>query len=275
MDSHIIDGKALGLKHEEALKQKVANLSKKPKVVSILVGDDPPSLLYTKMKQKKAQDIGIDFEYIHFPASENFENVSMTILKLNQDPYVSGIMVQLPLPKEFLGDKKTDDLLQTIDQKKDVDGLTGAGTFLPAAVKAVMSILSAEEIILKDKFAVVWGNSKLVGAPIAEQLRNRGALVSVITRDTPNKEQITKRADLVVCATGTAGILKGEMVKDRVVVIDVGTLVIEEDNDVPAQVLGDVDFESVSPKAFKITPVPGGVGPMTVVSLLENVVESV
>ncbi len=276
MYSKIIDGRALALKHEHALKVKVDSLNRQPKVVSILVGNDPPSLLYTKMKQKKASELFIDFEYIHFPKEEHFENVMMAIIKLNQDPYVSGIMVQLPLPREFLKEKSALDLLEKISPEKDVDGLTGQGPFLPAAVKAVLSILDEESVEIKDKFVVVWGNSRLVGAPIAEQLRKKGVLVSVITKDTQNKEQITQRADVVICATGSAGVLKEDMVKEGVVVIDVGTLVIEDElSDSPAKVLGDVDFESVSKKASKITPVPGGVGPMTVVSLLENVVESV
>lgn len=273
--NNVIDGKALSLKHELALKEKVKSLGITPRVVSILVGDDPASALYTKMKQKKASELGIDFEYLHFSTSESFETVVLSIIKLNQDPSAHGIMVQLPLPKEFLKGKVADDLIQKISPDKDVDGLTGNSKFLPAAVKAVMTILDEEDIDVRNKFAAVWGHSKLVGGPIAQQLRKKGGLVSVIVSDTPNKEQITNRADIVVCATGSAGILKGEMVKTGVVVIDVGTLVIEDEaSNNPAQVVGDVDFKSVSPKAYKITPVPGGVGPMTVISLLENVVEA-
>lgn len=275
MDPKIINGKALAQKREIELLEKINKLNIKPKVVSILIGDDPPSLLYTQMKQKKAAELGIDFQYIHLPKNEQFSNVSLMILKLNQEPTVNGIMIQLPLPKEFLQGKKADELLSQIDPKKDVDGLTGNSNFLPAAVKAVMTIIEEENIEVKGKFVAVLGTSKLVGMPIAQELKKRGALVSSINRETKNVSEITKRADLVVSATGVAKILTGEMVKEGVIVIDVGTLVIEDELKEPSNVVvGDVDFESVEPKASKITPVPGGVGPLTVISLMENTVEA-
>lgn len=274
--SNIIDGKAVAKKLEQRLTETVNQLKIKPKVVSILIGDDPPSVLYTNMKQKKAQEIGIDFQYMKFPEDIQFQDISLTLIKLNQDPTVNGIMVQLPLPEKFLGDRTTEQLLQIIDPKKDVDGLTGKSKFLPAAVQAVMSILDEENIEVKDKFAVVLGTSKLVGLPIADELKKRGAVVSSVNSKTPNMKQITSHADIIVSATGVAGILTGEMVKEGVVVIDVGTLVIEDKiDDSPKKVVGDVDFESVSKKAFKITPVPGGVGPVTVIALMQNVVKSV
>ncbi len=276
MDPKIIDGKKLAVVCEDRLKQEIKKLPKTPKVVSVLVGNDPPSLLYTQMKQKKAAELGIDFQYQRYPTNELFENVSMAVIKLNQDPSIDGIMVQLPLPKEFLRGRKADDLVSQIDPKKDVDGLTGQSDFLPAAVEAVLTILREEKIDISGKFAAVLGTSRLVGMPIASELKKLGALVSSVNRDTPNVTQITSRADIIVSATGVAGILKGDTVKDGVVVIDVGTLVIEDElDDSPPKVVGDVDFESVLPKASKITPVPGGVGPLTVISLMENVVKSV
>lgn len=267
----IINGKTLAAKRELELFEKIKQLNIKPKVVSILIGDDPPSLLYTQMKQKKAAELGIDFQYVHLPKNEQFSNVSLMILKLNKDPEVSGIMIQLPLPKEFLQGKKAEELLSQIDSKKDVDGLTGKSEFLPAAVKAVMTIIEEENIEVKGKFVAVLGTSKLVGMPIAEELNKKGALVSSINRETPNVKEITTRADVIVSATGVAKLLTGDMVKTGVIVIDVGTLVIEDELKEPSTVVvGDVDFESVEPKVSKITPVPGGVGPLTVISLMEN-----
>lgn len=272
---NIIDGKALALKHQQFLQEKITKLGIRPKIVSILVGDDPASVLYTQMKQKKASQLGIDFDYIRYSSQDRFEDIAMAIVKLNQDRAVSGIMVQLPLPKDFLGDRSAEDLLQRINPEKDVDGLTKNSPFLPAAVRAVMSILEDENIELKGKFAAVLGMSRLVGLPIANELKKHGAIVSSINSQTPNIEQITSRADVIISATGKPRILTGNMVKNGVVVIDVGTLVIEDElSETPKQVIGDVDFESVFKKASKITPVPGGVGPMTVISLLENVVEA-
>lgn len=276
MDEKIIDGKKIALKRQEELVTKVKQLGKTPTVVSIIVGDDPPSLLYTKMKQKKAQEVGINFQYMHFPSTEDFSQVGMTIIKLNQDITVDGVMVQLPLPKEFLGERSSDQLLQMINPVKDVDGLTGQGKFLPAAVKAVMTIINEEQIPVNNRFVAVLGSSKLVGLPITEELKRRGARVMNTNSQTPHIASITKQADLIVSATGVENLLTGNMVKQGVVVIDVGTLVIEDQlsEDGEKKVVGDVDFESVYPKATKITPVPGGVGPLTVISLMENVVQA-
>lgn len=275
MDDKIIDGKKIALKQEERLKEKLKSLGKKPKVVSVLIGDDPASLLYTQMKQKKAQDLGIDFQFIHFPETVNFSEVGLTIVKLNQDPQVNGVMIQLPLPENFLQDKKAEELLNLINPKKDVDGLTENSRFLPAAVKAVMTILEEEGVNIKGKFVVVLGTSRLIGMPIAREVKKQGALVSSCNKGTPNINDITKRADILISATGAAGLVTGDMVKDGVIVIDVGTLVIEDELKEPSiKVLGDVDFGTVVKKASKITPVPGGVGPVTVVSLMENVTEA-
>lgn len=274
-DPKIIDGRKIARKREALLKQKVTGLSVKPKVVSLLIGDDPASVLYTRMKQKKASEIGISFEFVQFSSDEDFSIVAYTIIKLNQDKTVHGIMIQLPLPASFLQGKMVDQLLTLIDFAKDVDGLTGKGVFLPAAVLAVMVILDEERIDIQGKFAVVMGTSKLVGLPIAKELKKRGALVSSCNSKTANIRQIIEKADILVSATGKFGLVTGEMVKEGVVVIDVGTLVIEDqlEQNPTSKVIGDVDFASVYPKASKITPVPGGVGPVTVISLLENVVD--
>lgn len=280
-DPKIINGKALAKKREEKLESRIKKLESRVKVVSILIGDDPSSLLYTQMKQKKAHKLGIDFDFEQFPEDTDFEVIAGVIKGLNEDSSVTGIMVQLPLPKKFLENHKTHELLDLIDPKKDIDGLTTSSPFQTAAVVAVFNILEEEGIELKNKNAVVVGTSDLIGKPIAKGLEERGAKITSVNRTTQNKEEIYKNADILISATGVPNLIKGEMVKEGVVVIDVGVMVIEE----PAEsdsgqarmtgVVGDVEFESVYPKASKITPVPGGVGPMTVVALMENAVKAV
>jgi methylenetetrahydrofolate dehydrogenase (NADP+)/methenyltetrahydrofolate cyclohydrolase len=181
-------------------------------------------------------------------------------------------MVQLPLPKEFLQGRDEKELLKFIDSQKDVDGLNYAhkpSTFVPAAVKAVISVLEDENISVENKKVVVVGASDLVGKPVSEELKKMGAEVTVIDSKTEDVKEKTLEADILISATGVPGLITGEMVKVGVIVIDVGA------EKVDGKVVGDVDFESVEPKASRITPVPGGVGPMTVISLMENVVEAI
>ncbi len=265
----VIDGRKLAFKHQQKVAEKISKLNVRPKMVSLLIGSDPPSVLYTNMKQKKAEEVGIDFKPIRIPVTEKFENVANLIDELNRDPEINGIMIQLPIPGEFLNGHKSDALLNLIDGKKDVDGLTNKGKFLPAVVRAVMEILEDEGVELRGKNAVVLGASKLVGKPIFEELTQKNAIAVICEKNTPNQKEIIKQADILVCATGVVHLVKGDMVKKGVVVIDVGA---EKIND---KVLGDVDFTSVAPKASKITPVPGGVGPMTVICLMENVADAV
>ena len=267
--NNIIDGRKLAKEHQEKVKKKLAKLKITPKVVSILIGDDPPSVLYTGMKQKKALEVGIDFQPIRIPATENYEKVLDLINQLNDDPKVNGIMIQLPIPEEFLRGHKKEEILNLIDGKKDVDGLTDKDIFLPAVVRAVMEILQDEKVKLDGVNAVVLGASKLVGQPVARELEKKGAIVTVCDKSTPNQNEITKKADIIVSATGVAHLVRGDMVKDGVVIVDVGA---EKIND---KIVGDVEFATVAPKASKITPVPGGVGPMTVICLMENAADSV
>lgn len=264
----IIDGKKLAAQHERLLAAKIKKLKTKPKVVSILVGEDPASVLYSQMKQKKAQELGISFALKSFPENAHFDEIAEEIKKLNKDRQVSGIMVQLPLPKKFLGENQPEDLLRLINPKKDVDGLTGKGKSLPAAVKAVLSILDDEKIKVSGADVTIIGASQLVGLPLAKQLEKKRAKVSVCDINTSNLREQTLRADILISAAGEPDLVIGKMVKDGAVVIDVGISKID------GKIAGDVDFESVSEKASKITPVPGGVGPMTIISLMENVTEA-
>ena len=262
----VIDGRAIAARRQGRLQKKLKRLRVMANVVSILVGDDPPSVLYTHIKRKKAQELGIQFTPLGFAETSPFATVANAIAKLNQDPTVTGVMVQLPLPKRFLGNRPEHDLLKLIDPKKDVDGLTGHGKYPCAAVAAVLSILQEEHVVVRGKQVVVLGASDLVGKPVAAQLVKRGGMVQMCDRQTENIAQKTRQADILISATGSPGLVTGKMVKRGVVVIDIGA------EKVNGKVVGDVDFASVAPKASKITPVPGGVGPVTVISLMENAV---
>lgn len=268
-DQKNIDGKKLAAERVESLRREIAKLPIQPKIVSIIVGDDAPSLLYTNIKEKKAQEIGIAFQSKFFSADAPFEEVATFIEQQSGDPSVNGILVQLPVPESSLQGRAINELLEKIVAEKDIDGLRKDSPFLPAAVVAVLSILKDEKITVAGKNIAVLGASDLVGKPVARELTKMGGLVYVCDINTPNLRAITLEADIIISATGTPGLVIGKMVKDGVVVIDVGSEKVGE------KVLGDVDFNSVYPKVSKITPVPGGVGPMTVVSLLENVVKSV
>jgi methylenetetrahydrofolate dehydrogenase (NADP+)/methenyltetrahydrofolate cyclohydrolase len=269
MDPKIIDGRKLAKAHEEKLAQKIKKLKAKPKIVSFLVGDDPSSVLYSNLKQKKAVELGIGFELLHFPESINFKEIKNKIEKLNNDRSITGIMIQLPLPDKFLRSHQAEKLLETIDFKKDVDGLKKNSLCLPAVVEAILSIIKDENIKVVNKKCVVIGASDLVGKPVAQELEKLGATVDVCDSKTDSLKEKTLGADIIVSATGVPGLVKGDMVKEGVAIIDVGA------EKVNGKVVGDVDFESVYPKAAKITPVPGGVGPMTVISLMENIVKLV
>ncbi|MFA5933503.1 MAG: bifunctional 5,10-methylenetetrahydrofolate dehydrogenase/5,10-methenyltetrahydrofolate cyclohydrolase [Microgenomates group bacterium] len=264
----IIDGRKLALLRQQKLEEEIKTLSKTPKVVSFLIGEDAPSVLYTNIKQKKAEEIGINFEAIRLPVETEFEEVAKKINELNDDSSVDGIMVQLPMPEEFLKGKEEHDLLELIDGEKDVDGLTSKGKFLSATVRSVISILEDEGISVSGKKVVVVGASDLVGKPVAGELKKMGADVVICDSKTTRLQGETLEAQILISATGVPGLIKGDMVKEGVIVIDVGA------EKVDGKVVGDVDFESVASKSSRITPVPGGVGPMTVISLMENVVEA-
>lgn len=263
----IIDGKKLAKKREDRLKQKIESLKLKPKVVSILIGNDPPSILYTSMKQKKAKDVGINFLPLKFSIKADFNAVKKKILELNSDMAINGIMIQLPIPKDFLKSHNSSELTEAIDPKKDIDGLTSKRLVPPAAAKASLQILEDMKVEIKNKDAVVLGASELVGKPMGKLLKEKGARVIVCNSKTEDIEQKTKSADLIVCATGKPGILTGDMVSKGVVIIDIGAEKID------GKFVGDADFKTVSKKASLITPVPGGVGPMTVIALMENILK--
>ena len=269
----ILDGKNLRDKIFENLKQRLNNMSEKPTLAVILVGDDPASQIYVKNKKKTAENLGINSIVINYP-SDIPENVLLDKIKeLNNDNKITAILVQLPLPKHI--DKFK--IIDAIAPEKDVDGLTpynsgklfsGEEPYVyPCTPKGILLLLDEYNIELEGKHVVVIGRSNLVGKPVAQMLLNRNATVTMCHSHTKNLSDITKTADIVVSAVGK-NIIGEKMLKSDCVVVDVG---IFKDNN--GKICGDVDFASASKIAAYISPVPGGVGPMTIASLMFNTVE--
>lgn len=272
MMSKIIDGKKISLEVKEKLKNEISALVKKPTLVVISVGDDPASKVYVKQKEKCAQYVGIN--YIHLNYDQIEENILLSkIEELNNDNSINGIIVQLPLPK-YLDSAQ---IVNAISPQKDVDGLSyiNAGKLLnnerclvSCTPKGIMYLLENEKIDLEGKNVVVIGRSILVGKPMMNLLINANATVTLCHSRTKEIEKITKKADVLIVAIGKKHFIKKDMVKRGSVIIDVGI------NRVDGKLYGDVDYDDVYDKVKKITPVPGGVGPMTVVMLMSNVLES-
>ena len=270
----IIDGKMLALEVREKLRQEIKQKGLKPRLAVVLVGDNEASQIYVRNKRKAAEDIGLECEVHHLPAESTFEQVADLVKSLNANPKVNGIIVQMPLPQHLNGDK----ILRLIDEHKDVDGfgLHNAGLLMqnqPSAMvaatpKGVLEMLRSTGIQLAGKHAVIIGRSNIVGRPLAALLLNQDCTVTVVHTLTKNIAEITKQADIVVAACGCPKLVKASWVKDGAVVIDVGI------NRLDNHLCGDVDFDEVAPKAAFISPVPGGVGPMTIAMLLENTVEA-
>jgi len=263
----IFDGKEFARRKEKLLRGKVNKLLKlgiKPKLVSILVGDDPASLLYLNLKKKRAEAVGAEVEVLKLPRDVAMNRFIATIKKANNDQNVHGIMVQLPLPRNLRHETK--DLINAIVPEKDVDGLRDDSPFVPAAVRAILSIIDeAQKILNLDlnlNYCVV-GSKGMVGRRLYKELRRMKHVVVGVDLNTKYIIRDTKYADVLVSATGVPGLIKADMVKNGAIVIDVGS---------PK---GDVQFNQVAKKASFITPVPGGIGPVTIACLLENLVETV
>jgi len=256
----VFDGRSFAALKEDDLKQKVKKLvaqGKIPKLVSILVGDDPASVLYVNLKKRAAERIGCQL-VIRRPRTDiGPDNLIAEIRKLNKDQSVNGIMVQLPLPGNFKDSSQ--DIINAIDPQKDVDGLRKDSPFLHPTSKAILQII--EEVNDGSNVCVV-GSTGMVGRPLINELKRRGYQTSECDSNTKDLKDRTLAADILVSVTGENNLIKGNMVKEGAVVIDVGS---------PK---GDVDFEKVAPKVRFITPVPGGVGPVTISCLLENLVKA-
>lgn len=270
---NILDGKLLSKKIQENLKQQVSTLEKKPCLLVILVGHDQASQIYVASKEKACKRVGMESRTIVLEDDIPQKELIKIIQEANNDETVNGILVQMPLPKYM------DELavVNAIDPKKDVDGLhaynqgklmLGQNGLVPCTPKGIMHLLDEYHVPLQGKNALVIGRSILVGKPVAQLLLQRGATVTIAHSKTQNLKEVAQDKDIIVCAVGKPKTVTEDMVKEGAVVVDVGI------NRVLGNIIGDVDYLSVAPKTSRITPVPGGVGPMTIACLLENVLEA-
>jgi methylenetetrahydrofolate dehydrogenase (NADP+) / methenyltetrahydrofolate cyclohydrolase len=273
MSAHIIDGKAIALSLREEVRVEIAALNITPGLAVVLVGEDPASRVYVASKEKACLDAGIA-SFPHKIAADTSQTALLSLINtLNHDAAVNGILVQLPLPSHI--DEKV--ILQAIDPKKDVDGfhpvnqgllMSGAKGLVPCTPLGCIIMLKQVLGLLAGKHAVVIGRSNIVGKPVALLLLNESATVTIAHSKTQNLESLVKQADIVVAAVGRPLMVKGSWLKPGCVVIDVGI------NRVEGKLVGDVDFHEAVEIASHITPVPGGVGPMTIACLMKNTLEA-
>ena len=273
----ILDGKELARKTREELRIKADRLRANgivPKLAVILVGDDSASKVYVRNKSKACQDVGVEFEEILLDENTSMEKLLEIIENLNNREAINGILLQSPIPKGL----NIQEAFEKIDCKKDVDGFgiinkgrlfSGLDSIESATPHGIIQLLDAYDIELAGKNAVVIGRSNIVGKPMALLLLNRNATVTICHSRTKNLSEITKTADILVVAIGKPKFIDDSYVKDGAVVIDVG--IHRNENN---KLCGDVDYDKVAPKTSAITPVPGGVGPMTIAMLMKNCVES-
>lgn len=265
----ILSGQGLAKKIRLQLKQKIAESKIKPGLAVILVGHDPASKIYVQFKTEASEEVGMYLETIELPESVSQKKLLKVISKLNTNKKIHGILVQLPLPDHI----NTFSMLDAIDPRKDVDGfhpenvgwhVIGQPYLMPATALGIWTLVEAARLKVAGKHVVIVGKSNIVGKPVAALFMNNNATVTVCHKLTEDLASYTAQADILVTATGVPNLITADMVKKGVVVIDAGIAKVR------GEVVGDVDFEGVSEKASYITPVPGGVGPMTVASLLEN-----
>jgi len=277
MTAKILDGNALSATLRESLRERAAALAAqgcKPGLAVLLVGENPASQVYVRNKIKACETVGLHSEKYDYPADVAPPVVFERIAALNADPNIHGILVQLPLPSQF----DEDAVLEAISPEKDVDGfnavnvgllMQGSPRFISCTPYGVMQMLKAEGVSLKGKEAVVVGRSNIVGKPMAMLLLGANATVTVCHSQTADLAAHTRRADVLIAAVGRPKMITGDMVKPGAVVIDVGINRLAD-----GKLCGDMDFESTKEVASLITPVPGGVGPMTITMLLTNTIEA-
>ena len=273
----IIDGKKLAKTTRENLRLEVEELKENginPKLAVIMVGNNSASQIYVRNKSRACDEVGIEFEEYLLPTTTEQSELLNLIDKLNKQEDINGILLQSPIPDGL----DINEAFRKISPEKDVDGfhpvnvgklVLGQDTFVSCTPYGIMRMFEAYNIDLEGKNAVVIGRSNIVGKPMSHCLLNKNATVTICHSKTKNLREITKRADILVAAIGKAEFVKADMVKEGAVVIDVGINRTEE-----GKLKGDVDFENVSKKASYITPVPGGVGPMTIAMLMNNVVKA-
>ncbi len=279
--AEILDGLSVSHKIKEEIKEEVTKIvqsgKKAPHLAAILVGENGASKAYVNSKVKDCKDVGFTSSLLKFPDTICENELLEEIKKLNENEEIDGFIVQLPLPKGIDQEK----IIMAIDPKKDVDGFHPENfgkmalemdSLLPATPFGIMQLLERYNIDTKGKKCVVIGRSRIVGRPMSILMSAKGtdATVTLIHSHTPNIEEYTQKADIVIVALGIPNYLKGEMIKEGAVVIDVGITRVNDDSERGYHLVGDVDFEACEKKASFITPVPGGVGPMTRAMLMKN-----
>lgn len=271
----LIDGKMVSQKIKNELKRKVSTLIKKPSLAVIRVGEDEASKIYIKLKQKMCEELGITFTEYHLNENIEQEDLLGLIHKLNADDETTAILLQSPVPYHL----NILEAFKAISPDKDVDGFNpinvgklaiGQQAFAPCTPMGIMKLLSEYNIDVEGKNCVVVGRSNIVGRPMAQLLVNANGTVTICHSKTKNLGEITKNADILVVAIGVPGHITADMVKEGAVVIDVGINRLPDSK----KIVGDIDFENVKDKCSYITPVPGGVGPMTIITLMENVIKT-
>ena len=273
----LIDGKKVSGQIRNRLAEEVQELKKKngktPGLATVLVGDDPASAVYVRNKNKICGELGFQSFEQKLSADTSEEQLLQLVGELNSNKNIHGILVQLPLPDQIDSEK----ILQAIDPKKDVDGfhpvnvgklVVGNALLTPCTPTGIIELLDHYDIEISGKHAVIIGRSNIVGKPVSMLLLQRNATITICHSRTQDLEEVTRNADIIVAAVGRANFIKENMVSEGTVVIDVGI------NRVDGKLTGDVDFEPVSKKASHITPVPGGVGPMTIALLMENTLKA-
>ncbi|GAQ00533.1 bifunctional 5,10-methylenetetrahydrofolate dehydrogenase/5,10-methenyltetrahydrofolate cyclohydrolase [Companilactobacillus pabuli] len=272
----LLEGKKVAQALDETMTKRVEELKKKgvtPGLAVILVGDNSASAVYVRNKKRRAEKLGIDFQLIHFDATVTEDELLKKIDELNHDENVDGFIVQLPVPDHIDEDK----VIEAIDPRKDVDGFTpisvgnlwiGTPLTKPATASGILMMLDHYNVDLDGKNVVIVGRSNIVGKPTAALMLDRNATVTITHSHTKNLKEITSKADVLVVAIGKAKFITKEYVKDQAIVVDVGM-----DRDENGKLCGDVDFDDVKQKAAMMTPVPGGVGPMTITALVDQVIE--
>ena len=271
----ILDGKMVANKLKEKIKTSIAGLENKPGLAVICIGDDPASKLYVKLKHKICQELGIYVEEYCFENDVTEEAILTLIDELNASEKIHGILLQSPVPYHL----NILNLFNRISPEKDIDGFNpinvgrlaqGQDAFVPCTPLGVIHVLEEYGVEIEGKNCVVIGRSNIVGRPMAQLLINRNGTVTICHSKTNDLASITKEADILIVAVGKPGFITGDMIKDGAVIVDVGINRIEASK----KISGDVDFESVKDKCAFITPVPGGVGPMTIITLMENLLKA-
>ena len=272
--SKILNGKQIAEEIKNEIKAQVDQLKTKPCLAVVVVGENPASQIYVRNKKLACKKVGIKSVSHELKEDVQEQKLIQLINKLNSDKEIHGILVQLPLPAHIDENK----IINAINPEKDVDGfhplnigkmILGLKTLLPCTSSGIIEMLKRSSVQIEGKHAVIVGRSNIVGKPVAQLLLNENATITICHSKTKKLKEITRQADILVAALGKANFIKKDMIKDKVIVIDVGINRLENN-----KIYGDVDFENVKNKVSLITPVPGGVGPMTIAMLLKNTLEA-